>query len=220
MKLLLLSAAALAFAAPAFANEATPGGTPAGAATAEASAAPAIGEAAPAFSLTDAAGAQHSLADFAGKIVVLEWVNFDCPFVRAHYDSGNLPKLQEQYTAGDDGVVWLTINSSTPGQQGHLEGEAYSTKAGEAGWKGTALLQDADGSVGRLYHAATTPHVFVIDAEGKLAYAGAVDDKPTTDKDEVAAAGVTYVSAAIDSLRAGEAVATTETEAYGCPVKY
>lgn len=186
----------------------------------DATTAPTIGAAAPAFTLKDAAGAEHSLADHAGKIVVLEWVNFECPFVRAQYDSGKLPALQERYTSGDDGVIWLTINSSAAGEQGHLEGAAYSDKAGHAGWKGSALLQDADGTVGKLYHAATTPHVFVIDAEGKLAYAGAVDDKPTTNKDEVGSGSINYVSAAIDALRAGEAVATAETEAYGCPVKY
>jgi peroxiredoxin len=182
-----------------------------------AAAAPTVGAAAPAFTATDTHGAKVGLADQKGKYVVLEWHNQGCPFVVKHYDTGNMQKLQKELTA--KGVVWLTVVSSAPGKQGHVspaEADAYVKEKGAAP---TAVLLDEDGSIGRLYGAKTTPHMFVIDDQGTLVYAGAIDDKPTADKADVAGAK-SYVRAAYEEAKAGKPVTTASTPPYGCSVKY
>jgi len=176
-----------------------------------------VGRPAPAFTLNDLDGKPVSLASYAGKIVVLEWTNVDCPFVRKHYGSGNIPKLQAAYTA--KGVVWLSICSSAPGQEGNAP--AAEIKARRAAWHAasTDYLTDADGTVGRLYGAKTTPHFFIIDASGVLRYAGAIDSIPSPDPADIPKAE-NYVAEALDSLLAGQPVKTASTRAYGCGVKY
>jgi peroxiredoxin len=176
-----------------------------------------VGQPAPAFSALDSAGKSRSLEEFKGKTVVLEWVNFDCPFVKKHYGSGNMQKLQKAYTG--KGVVWLSINSSAAGKEGHLTAATAEQAVRERGGAASALLLDATGQVGRLYGAKTTPHMFVIDARGTLAYAGAIDDTPSTDPADVAKAK-NYLSAALDAVLAGKPVATASSQPYGCSVKY
>jgi len=176
-----------------------------------------VGQPAPAFTLADLDGKPVSLASYAGKIVVLEWTNVDCPFVHKHYDSGNIPKLQQTYTA--KGVVWLSINSSAPGQQGNLP--AAQIEARRTAWHAasTDYLTDADGRVGRLYGAKTTPHFFIVDASGVLRYAGAIDSIPSPDPADIPHAE-NYVAEALDALLSGQPVKTASTRSYGCSVKY
>lgn len=176
-----------------------------------------VGEPAPAFSLVDTSGTTRSLADLRGKIVVLEWFNHDCPFVKKHYGSGNMQKLQKQYTA--EGVVWLSINSSAPGKQGNVTPDEANAQVKAKGAAPTAVLLDPDGTVGRLYGAKTTPHMFVIDQQGVVRYAGAIDSVASTDEDDVPKA-TNYVASTIDALRAGKPVEVASTQAYGCSVKY
>jgi len=176
-----------------------------------------IGKGAPDFSLVDTDGKTHALSGFKGKYVVLEWTNFDCPFVRKHYDSGNMQKLQETYTA--KGVVWLRICSSAEGKQGHYAAKDAAERAAKEKSKATAYLIDASGSVGRLYGAKTTPHMFVVDKEGTLVYAGAIDDKPSTKTDDVKSAA-NYVAAALEAVMAGKPVEAKTSTPYGCSVKY
>jgi len=176
-----------------------------------------VGQPAPDFTLTDIHGQSHTLSALKGKTVVLEWINYDCPFVQKHYKSGNMPGLQKEYTA--KGVVWLTINSSNKGKQGNFppaEIEARSTKYGAAF---SAYLIDEDGTVGRAYGAKTTPHMFVIDPKGTLLYDGGIDDKPSTDVADIATAK-NFVRAALDETLAGKPVETTSSQPYGCSVKY
>lgn len=175
------------------------------------------GEAAPDFKLKDLSGTEHSLSDFKGKIVVLEWTNYGCPFVKKHYGSGNMQALQEKYTK--KGVVWLTICSSAPGKQGYFTTEEWVKKSEEAKSKGTAILPDPTGATGKLYGAKTTPHMFVIDAAGKLAYQGAIDSNRSFDPKTIKGA-TNYVAEAVDALLKGEDVAEKETKSYGCSVKY
>lgn len=172
---------------------------------------------APAFALPDTAGQVHQLADYQGKFVVLEWVNPDCPFVKKHYGSGNMQKLQQEYTG--KGVAWLAICSSAPGKQGNYPPEKHAELAKARGSAATALLLDPDGKVGKLYGAKTTPHMFVISPEGKILYRGAIDDKPSTDQADVKTAK-NYVKAALDAAMDGQAVAEPVTAPYGCSVKY
>jgi peroxiredoxin len=175
------------------------------------------GQAAPAFSGTDSNGKAESLAQYHGKYVVLEWTNRDCPYTRKHYDSGNMQKLQQQWTA--KGVVWLTILSSAPGEQGYLTAEQENAQLARVQAHPTAAILDPRGEIGRLYAAKTTPHMFVIDPQGKILYAGAIDDKSSTDTADVASAK-NYVSAALNSALAGQPVAVASTRPYGCSVKY
>lgn len=172
---------------------------------------------APDFKLNDVNGKEHALSDFKGKWVVLEWFNKDCPFVRKHYGSSNMQNLQKNYTG--KGVVWLTINSSAKGNQGYEEdAEARETiKALKAAQ--SFMLADHSGSVGRLYGAKTTPHMFVISPEQKVVYAGAIDDNNSSDP-AVIAKSKNYVAAALDSAMAGKAVAVGASKPYGCAVKY
>ena len=186
-------------------------------ATGTAFAAPQVGQPAPEFTLTDSNGQPHKLSDFRGKFVVLEWLNHGCPFVVKHYASGNMQKLQKEY-AGKD-VVWLSIVSSAPGKQGHMTPEETNKAKQEKGSAATAILLDEDGTVGRLYNAKVTPELFIVNPEGVLIYAGAIDDKKSTDTADVAGAK-NYVKQALDEALAGKPVSEPTTTAYGCSVKY
>jgi glutathione peroxidase-family protein len=177
----------------------------------------AIGQKAPDFTLTDANGQTHSLSDFRGKHVVLEWINFQCPFVKKHYDSSNMQNLQETYSRKD--VVWLTICSSAPGKQGYYSGQELRDRIAGHKMKSAAYLVDADGKVGRIYGAKTTPHMYVIDDEGALVYAGAIDSNPSARPGDIPGA-TNYVKAALDAALAGSEVTTRTTAPYGCSVKY
>ncbi len=176
-----------------------------------------VGEPAPAFSLPDTNGGQEALSALKGKYVVLECVNFECPFVGKHYGSGNMQKLQKIYTG--KGVVWLSINSSAPGKQGALDATKANALVKDKGAAPTAFLLDSEGAVGQAYGAKTTPHMFIIDPSGKLIYNGAIDDRPSTDKADIGPAR-NYVQAALDEALAGKPVTTTSSQPYGCSVKY
>jgi len=176
-----------------------------------------IDKPAPTFTLKDVEGKSHSLADFKGKFVVLEWINFDCPFVGKHYRSNNMQKLQKTYTA--KGVVWLSICSSAPGKQGHFTAEVIKKRLAEAKATPTAYLIDEDGTVGKLYGAKTTPHMFIIDPKGTLIYAGGIDDIRSTDVADIAKAK-NHVTAALEEALAGKPVTEKVTTPYGCSVKY
>lgn len=175
------------------------------------------GESAPDFTLTNSDGEQVSLSDFRGQPVVLEWSNFDCPFVAKHYNSGNMPQLQQTYAEQD--VVWLTIMSSAPGKQGHYPGDELNARADKEGNAAMHILRDEDGTVGKLYGAETTPHMYVIDAEGVLHYQGAIDSNPSFKPEDIEGA-TNYVVNALEALKNGEAVEPAQTKAYGCSVKY
>jgi peroxiredoxin len=176
-----------------------------------------VGGPAPEFHGTDSNGKTQSLDQYRGKYVVLEWHNHDCPYTIKHYESGNMQSLQQQWTA--KGVVWLTVISSAPGTQGYMSASQENAYLGKSGAKPTAVLLDSTGAIGHLYDARTTPNMFVIDPSGKLIYAGAIDDHPTT---EVSDIGVSknYVSAALTEAMNGKAVQTAYTRPYGCSVKY
>lgn len=176
-----------------------------------------VGEPAPDFSAVDSHGASHSLSEFKGKTVVLEWNNPDCPFVKKHYSSNNIP--QQQKAATQAGVVWLTINSNAAGKEGHVNGKAADAFLAQYQSAPTAYLLDGDGKVGHLYAARTTPHVFVIDAKGVVRYMGGIDSVPSTDKDDLKTA-TQYVPQALQELAAGKAVSVPTSEPYGCSVKY
>jgi len=176
-----------------------------------------VGEAAPEFTATASSGKSVHLSDYRGKYVVLEWHNNGCPYVGKQYNSGNMQKLEKEWTVR--GVVWFTIESSAPGKQGYVTASQendYLTKVQAAP---TAALLDPTGSIGHLYDAKTSPHMFVIDPHGTLIYDGAIDDKPTTDLNDVAGA-TNYVSLALEQAMAGKPVATPVTRPYGCSVKY
>lgn len=176
-----------------------------------------VGQPAPAFTLADSTGQARSLRDFAGKTVVLEWWNPECPFVGKHYGSGNMQRLQKQWTG--KGVAWLTINSSGAGQQGHVDGAKADQLLRARAASATAVLLDPEGQAGRAYGAKTTPHMFVIDKAGVLVYEGGIDDRPSTDQADVAGAR-NYVVEALTAITAGRAVPTPTTTPYGCGVKY
>lgn len=177
-----------------------------------------VGQAAPDFALTDLTGKTHRLADFKGKTVVLEWVNPECPFVVKHYDqSGNMPATQKAAVA--DGVVWLSVNSAAPGKHGDYDAAAAKAWMEKNSAAPTAYLRDLDGKAGKAYGARTTPHLFVVNAEGTLVYAGAIDSKRSTNPEDIKTAE-NYVNSALADLKAGRAVATPNTQPYGCGVKY
>jgi len=176
-----------------------------------------IGKSAPAFSLTDINGKVHALKDYRGKYVVLEWVNYECPFVKKHYNSGNMQSLQKTYTGKD--VVWLSINSSAPGKQGNFTPAEIQKRAQAHGASFSAYLVDEDGKVGNRYDAKTTPHIFIIDPEGKLLYKGAIDNIRSTNIEDIAKAE-NYVSAALEAAMAGKMIEVSSTQSYGCSVKY
>ncbi|MGN7931924.1 thioredoxin family protein [Sphingopyxis sp. 22461] len=174
------------------------------------------GQVAPAFQLASADGKQVSLADFRGKTVVLEWTNEGCPYVKKHY-SGAMQKLQKEAVA--DGVVWLTIVSSAPGEQGFVEGESAKNWGQRFNAGFTHLLLDPTGATGRAYGAKTTPDMRVIDGEGRIIYAGGIDDKPTNKVEDLAGAR-NFVRAALDDHAAGRPVTTAFAQPYGCAIKY
>jgi AhpC/TSA family protein len=176
-----------------------------------------VGQAAPDFKVPDTSGVTHSLGEYKGRFVVLEWVNFECPFVGKHYGSGHMQMLQKEYTG--KGVVWLSINSSARGQQGYYAADKVEALVKEKGAAPTAYLLDTAGTVGRAYGAKTTPHMFVIDPTGKLIYQGAIDDKPTTDQADIKTAR-NYLNEALNAAMAGKPVPTATTRPYGCSVKY
>lgn len=178
---------------------------------------PPVGSAAPDFTATDSEGQTHSLAQYKGKYVVLEWFNPDCPFVKKHYGSGNMQKLQAEATS--KGVVWLSVDSSAAGAEGNLTPEQAEAKKAEWKTKQTALLLDPEGKVGQAYGAKNTPHMFVISPEGKIVYEGAIDNKPTPNPADIAAS-TNYVKVALDEAMAGKQVSTPSTRPYGCSVKY
>jgi peroxiredoxin len=176
-----------------------------------------VGKPAPSFTGTDSNGKTHALASFQGKTVVLEWFNPECPFVRKHYGSGNMQKLQKAYTA--KGVVWLTIASSAPGKQGYLDAAKGNAVIKDLGAAQTVLILDSAGTIGKAYGAKTTPHMFVVDAKGTVVYAGGIDDRPSTDQADVPGAKG-YVQTALDEVLAGKPVTIASSQPYGCSVKY
>jgi peroxiredoxin len=179
---------------------------------------PALGAPAPAFTLAALDGAPVCLDSLRGRPVVLEWINVDCPFVKNQYDStGNLPRLQREFRAR--GVTWLTICSSAPGKQGHMEPATLRGRLVGNGWAADAYLLDADGATGRAYGARTTPHMFVLDAQGRLVYDGAIDNEPGTRPESVAKA-VNFVAPVLRALLDGQPVEPRRTKPYGCSVKY
>jgi peroxiredoxin len=175
------------------------------------------GKTAPAFKLKDIDGKERSLAEFRGSPVVLEWVNHGCPFVKKHYDAGNMQALQKEITG--KGVVWLSVCSSAEGKQGNMTPVEWKGTIKERGAASTATLLDPDGAVGKMYGAKTTPHMFLIDHKGVLVYQGAIDDKPSTDPADVKGAK-NYVRQAVEETLAGKPVSEKTTVPYGCSVKY
>jgi peroxiredoxin len=176
-----------------------------------------VGQPAGNFRLTDMSGKNVALADYRGKPVVIEWNNPGCPFVQKHYNSGNMQKTQAQARAG--GAVWLTVNSSAPGKQGHMspaEAQAFVVKAKATP---TNYLLDPKGVVGKGYGAKTTPHLYIVDGSGTLVYQGGIDDKPTSNAADIAGAR-NHVLAALGEMKAGKPVSVSESRPYGCSVKY
>lgn len=177
------------------------------------------GAVAPDFTLSGAGtkDGEVKLSNYKGKIVVLEWLNHGCPFVRKHYDSGNMQKLQSKYVSKN--VIWLSIISSAPGKQGHVTSDVARQEMVKNKSGATTVLLDETGKVGQLYGAKTTPHMFIINKEGVLAYQGAIDDKADTDQASIAGAK-NYVAEALDLILENKKVAQATTKAYGCGVKY
>ena len=175
-----------------------------------------VGKPAPAFTLTDTTGKKRSLSDANGKFLVMEWTNYDCPFVRKHYDSGNMQKLQKTYTG--KGVVWFSICSSADGRQGNYPTAKLTELMKKNNAVPTAYLLDPDGAVGKSYGAKATPHMFVINPKGVLIYAGAIDDNNSADISEKASTN--YVAKSLDEAMANKPVSVTTAPAYGCSVKY
>jgi peroxiredoxin len=178
---------------------------------------PPVGSTAPDFSVSDSKGKTQSVSQYKGKYVVLEWFNPECPFVKKHYGSGNMQKLQEEFTG--KGVVWLSVDSSAPGKEGNLSAADAEKKLAE--WKAhsTAFLLDQAGKAGQAYGAKNTPHMFVINPEGKIIYEGAIDSKPSPNPADIPIS-TNYVKAALDEAMAGKTVSTPTTRPYGCSVKY
>jgi hypothetical protein len=178
---------------------------------------PEIGSAAPDFTLPDTYGNQHALSDSRGKWVVLEWLNYQCPFVRKHYDSENMQTLQREY--GEQGVVWYSVVSSAPGKQGYYEPDEMNSISAEFGNAAAAVLLDPEGHVGLAYGAKTTPQIVVIDPTGILLYNGAIDDRPSARPESLEGA-TNYLVQAMTEAMAGQPVSVPTTQPYGCSVKY
>jgi len=176
-----------------------------------------VGEPAPDFTLQGTDGETYTLSDLQGQFVVLEWLNFGCPYVQKHYGSGNMQALQEKYTEQD--VVWLSVVSSAEGKQGYYPPAEMNAKNAEHGGQQTAILMDTSGEVGRMYGARTTPHMYIVNPESTLIYKGGIDDKPTTDEADIEPA-TNYVAMALDAALNSEAVPVEATPPYGCSVKY
>lgn len=182
-----------------------------------AQAAPQIGEAAPNFTATDINGETVSLTDLKGQKVVLEWTNHECPYVIKHYDTGNMQKVQK--ATMDQGARWITIVSSAEGKQGYVTTEQAATILEETGAQVSAKILDESGAIGKMYDAKTTPHMYVIDENGVLVYAGAIDSNPSP-RHETVEGAENYVLAAVSSLASGDPVETPSTAPYGCSIKY
>ena len=176
-----------------------------------------IGEPAPGFTGIDTSGKSHALSDFRGKPVILEWTNHDCPYVLKHYNSGNMQ--QQQQAATGQGAVWLSIISSAPGKQGHVTPAQADALTAERNAAPSAVILDEKGEIGRLYEAKTTPHMYIIDADGKLAYMGGIDSIASANPADIGKA-TQYVPAALAQVMNGEPVASSVTRPYGCSVKY
>ena len=176
-----------------------------------------IGQPAPNFKLSSAIGKEHSLSDYKGQWVVLEWINLQCPFVLKHYNSKNMQTLQQTYAKKE--VVWLSICSSAPGKQGNFSGDELTAKIKEISTNSTAYLIDGDGKVGLSYGAKTTPHMFIINPKGVLVYAGAIDDMPSVKQEDIKGA-TNFVAAALDAGLAQKVIKVSSTVSYGCSVKY
>jgi len=176
-----------------------------------------VGESAPDFTATDSNGKVQKLSGYRGKFVVLEWTNQSCPYTRKHYESGNMQKLQKEWT--QKGVVWFTVVSSAPGAQGYVTAAEENDYVKKVNAAPTAVLLDPKGDLGHLYAAKTTPHMFIIDPSGKLIYNGAIDNMPTTDTADITGA-TNYVSQALEQAMSGKPVAEAATRPYGCSVKY
>jgi len=176
-----------------------------------------VGEKAPDFTATDSHGVTHTLSQYAGKYVVLEWHNNGCPYVRKQYNSGNMQKLQREWT--DRGVIWLTVISSAPGMQGYVTADEENAYMKQVNAVPTAALLDPTGKLGHLYDAKTSPHMFIIDPSGTLIYDGAIDDQPTPDPASVAVAK-NYVSQALTEVMGGKPISVPTSRPYGCSVKY
>jgi len=176
-----------------------------------------VGELAPNFIGTDSNGKVHKLSDYRGKVVVLEWHNQGCPYTKKHYESGNMQKLQKEWTA--KGVIWFTVISSAPGTQGYVTAAQENEYLKKMNATPTAALLDPTGVLGHQYEAKTTPHMYVINPKGLLVYEGAIDDKSTSDAADIAGA-TNFVQAALQQTTAGKPVSTPVTRPYGCSVKY
>ncbi len=176
-----------------------------------------IGQPAPAFAAKDVTGEAVSLADLSGKVVVLEWINFECPFVQKYYNSGSMQKFQADAAAKD--VVWITVNSGAEGKQGYLEPSKMAAATKKAGSKANHIVVDSDGSIGKAYDAKVTPHMIIINKQGLLVYDGAIDSKATTDAADIATADKLFANA-LDAVLAGKEVENAKNKPYGCGVKY
>lgn len=176
-----------------------------------------VGEPAPNFTAIDSNGKAHTLAAYHGKFVVLEWHNQGCPYTQKHYNSGNMERLQKEWT--QKGVVWLTVISSAPGTQGYVTAEQENDYLRRMNAAPTAALLDPTGDLGHLYSAKTTPHMFIISPDGVLIYDGAIDDKPTPDPADITSSR-NYVSLALNEAMSGKPVSTPTSRPYGCSVKY
>ena len=176
-----------------------------------------VGEPAPGFTATDTNGKVHTLSEYQRKFVVLEWSNRGCPYTQKHYNSGNMQRLQQEWTGR--GVIWLTVISSAPGKQGYVTASGENAYLKQVKAAPTAVLLDPTGALGHLYNAKTTPHIFIVGPQGTLIYNGAVDDRPTTDLADVNGAK-NYVSAALDEATSGKPVSSPTSRPYGCSVKY
>ena len=176
-----------------------------------------IGQAAPDFNTKDLNDKTVSLSDLKGKVVVFEWVNFGCPFVKKHYGSGNMQKLQADYAA--KGVVWVTVNSAAKGKEGYQDAPKMAEIAKENGDKSTHFILDADGKIGKAFGAKVTPHIFIVNKEGTLSYSGAIDSKASTNQEDVASADKLFANA-LDAVLAGKEVVNAKNQPYGCGVKY
>jgi peroxiredoxin len=186
-------------------------------AAAAAQAAVKVGEPAPGFTLTGADGKAYALADFKGRYVVLEWTNHDCPFVKKHYNSGNMQSQQKELTG--KGAAWLTVISSAPGKQGHVDAARANELTQSRKAAPTAVLFDPSGDTGRAYGARTTPHMYLVAPDGTLIYMGGIDSVPSSDADDIAGAKQ-YVKVALAEAMAGKPVTDASTKPYGCSVKY
>jgi len=176
-----------------------------------------VGDPAPEFQATDSNGQVHKLSEYRGKFVVLEWHNNGCPYTRKHYESGNMQRLQREWTSR--GIIWFTVISSAPGQQGYVTAQQENDYMKQMNAAPTAALLDSQGDLGRLYAAKTTPHMFIINPSGILIYDGAIDSKATADQADIASA-TNYVTQALEEAMAGKPVGTPTSRPYGCSVKY